>query len=76
TASTKFFIENVGLKERPILTVGESEDFVINGGIISIINENDHLALLTNPNAAKNSQLFLSNNLVKLSRQVSTHKGN
>ena len=76
TASTKFFMKNVGLKERPILTVGESEDFVVNGGVISIINENDHLALLTNPNAAKNSQLFLSSNLVKLSRQVSTRDDN
>ncbi|MDB4642743.1 YfiR family protein, partial [Verrucomicrobia bacterium] len=74
TASTKFFMENVGLKEKPILTVGESEDFVVNGGVISIIKENDHLALLTNPDAAKNCQLFLSSNLVKLSRQVSTRK--
>ena len=74
TASTKFFMENVGLKEKPILTVGESEDFVVNGGVISIINKNDHLALLTNPDAAKNCQLFLSNNLVKLSTQVSTRK--
>ena len=70
--SIKISLQNLSYAKKPTLTIGESEDFALNGGIISIIRKNNHLALLTNPNAAKISNLFLSRNLVKLSRQVST----
>ena len=74
SASSKFFIDSLRKSRKPILTVGEDLNFVINGGMISIIREDKHLALLTNPNEAKSAGLFLSNNLVKLSKQVSTLK--
>ena len=71
TASIKFYINYLSKSNKPILTVGESLDFVLNGGMISIVHENDHLALLTNPKATKDANLFLSRNLINLSKQVS-----
>jgi hypothetical protein len=76
TASAKLFIENLSQSKKPILTVGESQEFVLNGGMISIVQENNHLALLTNPNATKNANLFLNRNLIKLSRQISRQEDN
>ena len=75
-APIHYFLRNLSSTKKPILTIGESEDFALNGGIISIIKKNNHLALLTNPNAAKNSNLFLSRNLLKLSKQVSNIRDN
>ena len=65
------------LKEHstPTLTVGENKDFVERGGILSIVREKEHLTLYANLKAAVETKLYLNNNLVKLTKQVSTKSG-
>ena len=65
------------LKEHstPTLTVGESMDFVEQGGILSIVREKEHLTLYANLKSAVETKLYLNNNLVKLTKQVSAKSG-
>jgi len=59
----------------PTLTVGESKDFVEQGGILAIVREKEHLTLYANLKSAVETKLYLNNNLVKLTKQVSAKSG-
>jgi hypothetical protein len=60
------------LKGRPILTVGESENFARNGGIIRFITEKNKTRLRINANAAKDANLTISAKLLRLAEIVTS----
>jgi len=60
------------LKDRPILTVGESENFARNGGMIRFLTEKNKTRLRINATAAKDANLILSAKLLKLAEIVTT----
>ena len=63
-----------GLKDRNILTVGESEGFAKSGGMIRFVTEKNKIRLRINANAAKNASLTVSSKLLKLAEIVTTGK--
>jgi hypothetical protein len=62
------------LKGRAILTVGESEGFAKNGGIIRFITEKNKTRLRINAPAAKDANLIISAKLLRLAEIVTTTK--
>lgn len=54
------------MKDFPVLTVGEEEDFVRAGGIARFKSEQNRLSLVVNENAAKRSGLNISSKLLRL----------
>jgi len=55
-----------GLADQPVLTVGESPEFVHHGGIINLLLVEKHIELEVNPSAAKKAGLLLHPGLIKL----------
>ena len=57
-------------KEKPILLVGESEDFIKNGGMISIVQDEKQkkLGFDINQQAAEKCNLIISSHLLRLAR--------
>lgn len=55
---------------RSILTVGESDDFARNGGIINFFSEGKKLRFQINPQEAKAAGLKISSRLLRLARLV------
>lgn len=62
------------LKGRSILTVGETEGFAKNGGMIRFITEKRKTRLRINAEAARNVQLNVSAKLLRLAEIVTTAK--
>lgn len=62
------------MKNRSILTVGETEGFAKNGGMIRLITERSKTRLRINAEAAKEGNLLLSAKLLKLAEIVTTKK--
>lgn len=60
------------LKDRPILTVGESENFARSGGMIRFITEKNKTRLRINATAAKDANLIISAKLLRLAEIVTT----
>ncbi|MDH4188364.1 MAG: YfiR family protein [Nitrospira sp.] len=60
------------LSHIPILTVGETDQFIHGGGIIKFFVENDTLRFEINPQAAEQAQLKISSKLLKLGRIIET----
>lgn len=58
------------LKERSILTVGESERFAQTGGMIRLLTANNKIRLRINTVATKRAQLTLSSKLLRLAEIV------
>ena len=58
------------LKERPVLTVGESERFAANGGMIGFLVENNKIRFEVNLEAAERSKLKISSRLLSLAKTV------
>lgn len=58
------------LKGRSILTVGESENFAVNGGVIRFLTENNKIRLRINTEAAKQAKLTLSSKLLRLAEII------
>jgi hypothetical protein len=54
------------LKQRSILTVGDSPGFIRQGGIIRFVMEDNKIKLQINPEAAKTSGLTISSKLLSL----------
>jgi hypothetical protein len=54
------------LRDRPILTVGETDDFVKRGGMIQFATEKNRIRLRINVNAAKVPNLSISSKLLRL----------
>jgi hypothetical protein len=58
------------LKGKPVLTVGESDQFLAQGGIIAFLREEEHIRFSINLDAADRSALKLSAKLLKVARSV------
>ncbi len=62
------------LKGKPILTIGETEEFTKLGGVISFFLKNDRLHFKINTSAAKKQGLKLSSRLLRLAVIVDGRK--
>lgn len=60
------------LKDQPVLTVGDQQDFSRQGGMIGFITENGKIRLRINREAAKHADLTISSKLLKLAEIVET----
>lgn len=60
---------------KPVLTVGESPDFLKRGGIIQFVETSDHVRFSVNLNAAHRNSLQLSSELLKVAVSVTGHPG-
>lgn len=58
------------IKDRPILTVSETNDFCQSGGVINFIAVNNKIRFEINVEAAKRSDLIISSKLLKLSKII------
>ena len=56
------------IKKLPILTVGESEDFLEKGGMINLYFEGKQLRFEVNPATAENAKLTVSSKLLRLAK--------
>lgn len=58
----------LAVKSRPILTIGENEEFVESGGMVGMINVDGKIKLYINLPVVKASGLMISSNILRLSR--------
>ncbi len=63
------------LKNKPVLTVGESDDFAQTGGMIRFATEDAHLRLKINLKAVQDADLSISSKLLRLADIVASEKG-
>jgi hypothetical protein len=63
-----------GIQNRPILTVGESDGFVLGGGIIRFAIADNKIRLRINLDAAKRANLSISSKLLRLADVVTAEK--
>ena len=59
-------------RTRPILTVGESEDFLRDGGVINFVMQGGKVRFDISPEAAERAQLRVSSRLLRLRRTPDT----
>ncbi len=70
-ASEGHVVEAIALfRNRPVLTVGETRDFVAQGGIIGLIREHDRIKFEINLAAADEAGLEMSSQLLRIARRV------
>lgn len=62
------------LKGRSILTVGESKDFALRGGMIQFITEQNHIRFRVNLRAARAAHLQISSKLLELAEVVNAQR--
>ncbi|CCK78446.1 YfiR family protein [Desulfobacula toluolica] len=62
------------LKGKPVLTIGETKEFIKLGGVINFFSKNDRLQFEINPGAAKKQGLKLSSRLLNLAVIVGEQK--
>ncbi len=58
------------LQEQPILTVGETEEFLKMGGMIALIQRNGKMQIIINLARVKQAGIVINSSLLKLSRIV------
>jgi len=58
------------VKEKPVLTVGESEEFLQQGGMIRVVRAADRIKLEINADAASAAKLRISSKLLRLGNIV------
>ena len=58
------------IKRMPILTVGESDDFLDQGGMFTMFSEDKQLRFEVNSTTAENAQLTVSSKLLRLAKKV------
>lgn len=58
------------LKDTPVLTFGESQEFFENGGMVHLFLEKDHLRFQVNLASAEQAKLNLSSKLLTLAKRV------
>lgn len=58
----------LNVKSRPILTIGQTEEFVESGGMVGMINVDGKIKLYINLPVVRASGLTISSNLLRLSR--------
>jgi hypothetical protein len=59
-----------GLLRQPVLTVGENETFLDQGGMVALFVEQDHVRFSINQTRARASGLKISARLLQLARKV------
>ena len=57
-------------REKPVLTVGEGQDFAEAGGVIGMFIESNRVRFAINPEAAERARLKISSKLLSLARIV------
>lgn len=62
--------QSAGISAHRALTIGESEDFTRDGGIIRLYTESNRLRFIVNVDNAKREGIQVSSNLLKLATQV------
>ena len=62
-------------KKQPALLVGETDDFLDNGGIINFVRDNNQLRFDINPKAAEDRKLVISSHLLRLARKTKNAGG-
>lgn len=58
------------IKRLPILTVGESDDFLDQGGMFTMLFEDKQLRFEVNTGAAENAKLTISSKLLRLAKSI------
>ena len=58
------------LRGRSVLIIGESRDFVLEGGMIGLVNEDNKVRFEVNMTAAEKARLKVSSQLLRLARRV------
>ena len=58
------------LRERSILTVGEDEEFIVDGGTIGFFNQGDHIRFAISKSAIESTGLAFGSDLLRLARLV------
>jgi hypothetical protein len=58
------------IKRMPILTVGESDDFLDQGGMFNFFFEDKQLRFEVNPPTTENAKLTVSSHLLRLAKKV------
>jgi hypothetical protein len=64
----------IDLKGKSILTVGDAEGFVKDGGVIRFVTEQNKIHLRISPEAAQNANLTISSKILRLSEIVEPGK--
>ena len=62
------------LKNSPVLTVGEIEGFLMSGGIINFVKEDEKVRFEINNTAAKKAKLTIRSKLLRLAKKVIDEK--
>jgi hypothetical protein len=62
------------LKGLPVVTVSDKPDFIDQGGIIGLVQEDTHLAFEVNLDAAKAVDIGISAQVLKLAKRVNVEK--
>lgn len=65
----------VGLRDSPVLTVGESPVFIDRGGIVQFVMQNERVRFVVNLGAAEKAGLVLSSELLKVAVSVKRDTG-
>lgn len=60
----------LGESDYRLLTVGRGDQFVANGGVIALFNENNHLRFKINRRVAHDAGLVLSSKLLRLAEEL------
>jgi hypothetical protein len=58
------------IKRLPVLTVGESDDFLDQGGMFNLFFEDKQLRFEVNPATAENAKLTVSSKLLRLAKNI------
>jgi hypothetical protein len=58
------------IRRLPILTVGETDDFLDSGGMLNLFFEDKQLRFAVNPGPAETAKLTISSQLMRLAKQI------
>jgi hypothetical protein len=76
-SSEKEYLKDIvnAVKDRPVLTVGDTEEFLQSGGIISFVMEDQKVRFEVNLTAAEHAKLKIRSQLLRLAKRVIEEKG-
>lgn len=60
----------LSVKKMPLLTIGEGEDFAVQGGVVGMENVNNKITLHVNLTVAREAELNISARLLKLAKVI------
>ena len=75
-SSEKEYLKDIvnAVKNRPVLTVGDTEEFLQSGGIISFVMEDQKVRFEVNLTAAEHAKLKIRSQLLRLAKRVIEEK--